>query len=223
MSTSAVSSSVSDLPPIILLVEDDRDTLDMYSTYFEVSGVWVERSSTPEDALESVTELRPDLVITDVMFKGRPTGLDFLHVMKARSATWGIPVVLLSTESDDRLPSVARDEVDLCLVKPVLPNVLLAHAGSVIQRSREARARSDDVRARAAALQRRSDDHLGRARALAAALAQPNRPCPRCGTPLAWRERGHLNGVEYDYYGWCARGCGLYCFNRGAASWLKLT
>jgi hypothetical protein len=34
-------ASIEAIPPIVLLVDDDRDTLDMYSTHFEREGLWV--------------------------------------------------------------------------------------------------------------------------------------------------------------------------------------
>jgi hypothetical protein len=48
------------------------------------------------------------------------------------------------------------------------------------------------------------------------------RPCPGCGTPLEWVEQGSIAGVAYDYYRWCLKSCGLYCFDRSRAAWVKL-
>jgi hypothetical protein len=28
--------------------------------------------------------------------------------------------------------------------------------------------------------------------------------------------------VTYDYFRWCPKGCGPFCFNRDAQHWLKL-
>jgi hypothetical protein len=50
----------------------------------------------------------------------------------------------------------------------------------------------------------------------------PPRSCPRCHHTLDWIETGELDGALFDYYRWCARGCGLYCFDRGADSFVRL-
>lgn len=46
--------------------------------------------------------------------------------------------------------------------------------------------------------------------------------CPVCASPLVWADRRTVGGIEYDYYRWCATGCGLYCFDRATDEWLKL-
>lgn len=48
------------------------------------------------------------------------------------------------------------------------------------------------------------------------------RGCPSCAQPLQFVETGRIAGSEYDYYHWCDRGCGLYCFDRGGRRWVKL-
>jgi len=113
-------------PPTVLFVDDDRDTLEMYSMYFEMSGFGVARSTTPGDALSGMADHQPDVVVTDVGFDGRPEGLAFIHALKTRAETQHIPLILLSGRSADQLPAAARAEADLCLVKPVLPDDLLA-------------------------------------------------------------------------------------------------
>ena len=53
-------------------------------------------------------------------------------------------------------------------------------------------------------------------------LGKRTRACPKCGSALEWLERGTISGVEYDYYRWCLKGCGLYCYDRRAGDWIKL-
>jgi hypothetical protein len=48
------------------------------------------------------------------------------------------------------------------------------------------------------------------------------RTCPGCGTPLEWIEEGTIGLRTYEYYRWCLKGCGLYCFDRHGAAWIKL-
>lgn len=56
---------------------------------------------------------------------------------------------------------------------------------------------------------------------MSATLAR-QRSCPDCGSRLEWIERGRIGGTTYDYYRWCLKGCGLYCFDRDAQRWVKL-
>src|SRR4051812_27508710 len=112
-------------PPIVLFVDDDSDTLDMYAAYFEMSGLWVAKSTTPADALSRIAELRPDLVVTDMGFAGRQAGIDFVSRLKGDEDTQGIPVIVLTGRGIEQLPAATRSQADLCLVKPILPDALL--------------------------------------------------------------------------------------------------
>ena len=53
-------------PPHVLLVEDDRDTREMYSRYLSYSGLTVTEAATGRRALDSARGHRPDIVVTDI-------------------------------------------------------------------------------------------------------------------------------------------------------------
>jgi CheY-like chemotaxis protein len=127
--------------PSVLLVDDDRDTLDMYATFLEMSGLRVATSRTLSEALASVSKDRPDLVVTDLGFAGRSDGARLVHAVKQRPDTRDVPVIVLSGQSADQMPADVVGTADLCLVKPVLPDVLLSDAQRLITHARTARER----------------------------------------------------------------------------------
>lgn len=129
-----VASSV---PPIVLLVDDDRDTLEMYHAYLELSGLRVSTCTAPTEALDAVDALLPDIVVTDVGFAGRSDGADLVHALKNGDATRDIPIIVLTGSDRDRLPSGLLATADLCLVKPVLPDTLLAEVQVLLRRPRD--------------------------------------------------------------------------------------
>jgi PAS domain-containing protein len=43
-----------------------------------------------------------------------------------------------------------------------------------------------------------------------------------CTELLEFIENGRLGYVWYDYYQWCASGCGLYCYDVQAQLWVKV-
>jgi CheY-like chemotaxis protein len=129
-------SASSDVPPVVLFVDDDHDTLDMYSTYFELSGMGVARTRTPADALRRIAELRPDLIVTDLGFDGRESGSAFVHTLKTGPETRDIPLILLSGRAAEHVPAATIREADLCLVKPVLPDALLTDVQRLIDAAR---------------------------------------------------------------------------------------
>jgi CheY-like chemotaxis protein len=112
-------------PPTVLFVDDDSDTLEMYAAYFEMSGLQVATSTTPAEALRRVAARCPDLVVTDVGFAGQQAGLDFVSTLKSEEGTSRVPVIVLTGCALEQVPVATREQADLCLVKPVLPDSLL--------------------------------------------------------------------------------------------------
>src|SRR4029453_12299174 len=122
MTTSLREAAADPLPPIVLLIEDDRDTLDMYSSCLESAGLWVATATNPIAGQASARELRPNLIVTDIGFGGASTGVDLVHQIKADPLTSDIPVIVLSGTALEALPSETQREVELVLLKPVLPD-----------------------------------------------------------------------------------------------------
>lgn len=207
-----------DVPPIVVLIEDDADTLDMYAAYFEMSGLWVAKSRTPSDGLSRVLELRPDLVVTDLGFGGSAGGAPLLAEIKGRPETRNVPVIVLTGQSSENLPPSVLASADLCLVKPVLPDALLMDVQRLIALSHTLRDRCQ----RASKGDKKVEVAPPRATAVRPSADVRDRPCPECGRMLEWIERGRIAGAEYDYYRWCSQGCGLRCYDRTAAKWVKL-
>lgn len=210
------------LPSIVLFVDSDRDTLDMYSTYFESSGVWVSTSTIPGEAIEAIEELKPDLVVTDLDFGGTAQGHELVAAVKGSGATRDIPVIVLSGR-DAAAPSAETERAaDLCLIKPVRPDLLLVQVRRLIVQSQQLRSRGDHARRRADALREKSAQLHARAREADGRLASARRRCPSCSSTLEWVDSASIGGAHYDYYQSCASGCGLYCYDRSGTSWVKL-
>jgi response regulator RpfG family c-di-GMP phosphodiesterase len=206
----------------VLFAEDDRDTLDMYSTFLEMQGMWVARANTSPATIDSVLELRPDIVIADLGpgDAGRD-GAELIHAIKSRPDTQHIPVIVLTGQSPQQMSDETRGEAELFLLKPVLPDDLLQRARALLEQSQRLRERTDRAEQRTAELAQRVAEAKERAQELREERRQ-SRCCPGCGRRLEFIERTRIRGVEYDYYRWCGQGCGLYCFDRSAARWVKL-
>jgi len=209
MPETATSDSPS-LPPIVLLLDDEQDILEMYSTHFQAEGVWVATAASAREGMVAVEELRPDLVITDIGFGSEPSGATFVEALRDRQDTRGIPLIVLTGLPCDDLPAGVRTDADLFLRKPVPPENLLLNVRRLLDSSQVLRVRSERSRSRAAELRAKSNDLLGRVSP--GATAGPGR-CPQCHGPLRWVENGTVDEREFKYYDWCERGCGLYCFD----------
>jgi DNA-binding response OmpR family regulator len=119
-------------PAQLLLVEDDESIGSLVSAYLEQTGYRVAWVRSGEDALATLEQLRPSLVILDIGLPGRD-GFDVCRDMRARSS---VPIVML-TARDEEADRVAGLEVgaDDYVAKPFSPRELAARVKAVLRRS----------------------------------------------------------------------------------------
>jgi DNA-binding response OmpR family regulator len=210
--TAAVSETES-LPPIVLLLDDERDILEMYSTHFQAEGVWVATAASAQEGVAAVEELRPDVVITDIGFGSEPSGALFVEALRGRADTARIPLIVLTGLAIAELPEHVRHDADLFLQKPVAPHALLQNVHRLLESAQTLRGRSERARTRLAHLLAKSTELRGQASDTVTTAPSRSARCPQCMEPLRWVDRGTIEGRFFEYYDWCERGCGLYCFH----------
>lgn len=76
-------------------MDDDKIILNMIKSGLEEAGYEVIAKSNGFDALVSLEEDKPDLIIADIMMP-RLTGLDLLRAIKNNEATSKIPLIFIS-------------------------------------------------------------------------------------------------------------------------------
>jgi signal transduction histidine kinase/CheY-like chemotaxis protein len=103
----------------ILIVEDDRDTLEMMSVLFEAAGTDVTGVPTAEEALVLLSRKRPDVVISDISLP-EMDGCEFACKVRADLRFRGLPMVALTglVSNDDRERAL-KAGFDSHLTKPI--------------------------------------------------------------------------------------------------------
>ncbi len=205
------------VPPIVLFVDDDQDTLDLYGSYFDEAGLWVVATADPVEAFLTAAELKPNLIVADIGFADRPAGIELVCALKADEQLRSTPIIVVSGRPRDELKASADCGAEVVLSKPVPPQALLERARALLERACDLREQSQRWLERSHAEQARSTAILGQSAAFS-----KQRRCPTCGSLLEWIESGTIEGVEYDYFHRCARGCGLFCFERLTGRSIKL-
>ena len=85
----------------VLVVDDDRVIQQLLEVNLELEGYEVvATASDGKEALEKIRELRPDLVILDIMMP-KMDGLEVCRRLRADPQLAAIPVVLLSARAQD--------------------------------------------------------------------------------------------------------------------------
>ena len=83
----------------ILVVDDDRDILEIIKYVLEDSGYEVDTLSDGHKLIDKIREKTPDLLLLDVML-GNMDGRELCKTVKLSKATHHIPVVMVSASHD---------------------------------------------------------------------------------------------------------------------------
>jgi two-component system sensor histidine kinase/response regulator len=133
--------------PLVLVVEDDPqmnrficETLcHEFRTEIALEGC---------DGLRKAIELRPDLILADVMVPGR-SGAELVRDVREHAQLSHVPIIFLTAKADEQLRvQLLREGAQDCLTKPFSTEELRARVGNLVTLKR---ARDDLREAKAAA------------------------------------------------------------------------
>jgi two-component system phosphate regulon response regulator PhoB len=132
-------------PASVLLVDDAPDEREMYAEFLRTLGYRTFEAGSAAEARALARDLRPSVIVADVMMKGPGDGFTLTGDLKQDDRTRDIPVVLLTGrafESDRE--AAARAGCDLFLTKPCLPDELAARIAHLLgnQQLRDVRGRA---------------------------------------------------------------------------------
>ena len=121
----------------ILVVDDEKDILELVSYNLQKEGFHIQTSQNGEDALEKIRSDRFDLLILDLMLPGMQ-GMELCKVLKSDNETASIPIIMLTAKSEE-LDKVLGLEMgaDDYITKPFSPRELVARVNAVLRRTRE--------------------------------------------------------------------------------------
>jgi DNA-binding response OmpR family regulator len=117
----------------VLVVDDEASVRDLVSRYLGHEGFTVHTAENGEAALALARQVRPDLVILDVMLPA----MDGFEVLR-RLREWSQVYVLLLTARTDETDKVVGLSVgaDDYLTKPFSPRELVARVKAILRRGR---------------------------------------------------------------------------------------
>jgi DNA-binding response OmpR family regulator len=119
----------------VLVVDDEKDLVELVSYNLQRSGYNVITAGTGTEALELARTHKPDLMVLDLMLPGID-GTEVARRLKADPITSGIPIVMLTAKGEETdvvvgLTLGAEDYV----TKPFSMKILLARLTNVLRRS----------------------------------------------------------------------------------------
>jgi two-component system phosphate regulon response regulator PhoB len=118
----------------ILVVDDERDILELVEYNLNKDGYQVSCVTTGEDALKAARGEVPDLIVLDLMLPGLD-GLEVCRILKGDPKTSGIPIVMLTAKGEEADVVTGLElGADDYITKPFSPRILLARIRAVLRR-----------------------------------------------------------------------------------------
>jgi two-component system KDP operon response regulator KdpE len=115
----------------ILVVDDEREIVRALRRTLSAHGYTVLTASSGEEAVEMVTQHRPDLLLLDLLLPGM-SGLEVCRQVRAVS---NVPIIVLSVKNTERDKVEALDlGADDYIAKPFGMNEVLARVRVVLRR-----------------------------------------------------------------------------------------
>lgn len=119
----------------ILVVDDEKDIVDLLAYNLEKEGYTVIRAYDGERALEQVRSQHPDLLILDLMLPGIK-GVDVCRRLRSDPRTEGLPIIMLTAKGEeiDRVLGLEMGADDY-ITKPFSVRELIARVRAVLRRA----------------------------------------------------------------------------------------
>jgi DNA-binding response OmpR family regulator len=119
----------------ILLIDDNKDFVEMLSTYLKDEGYDVKCLTDPEKTEEYIESFTPSLLIIDILMPIR-SGFNIIEDFQEKGLYENIPKIFLTGLDDDVEKMTARG-IGVCeyITKPVMPTELKRVIDNVLDRS----------------------------------------------------------------------------------------
>ncbi|MCJ7660955.1 MAG: response regulator transcription factor [Anaerolineales bacterium] len=119
------------MKPTILVVDDDRKTVDLIRLYLEKDGYRVLTAYDGRQALDISRRRVPGLIILDLMLP-RVDGLDVCRILRSESK---VPIIMLTAKTTEEDKLVGLDlGADDYVTKPFSPREMVARVRAVLRR-----------------------------------------------------------------------------------------
>jgi len=118
------------MPKRVLIIDDDKDVIDVLDEIFTYSNYQVYHSMDARRLFPLIEEVQPDVLILDCSLKKDIT-LEICRKIKANPATRTLPIIVISAYPDFNL-SIENNFCDLFISKPFDLNTITRKATELI-------------------------------------------------------------------------------------------
>jgi phosphate regulon transcriptional regulator PhoB len=118
----------------VLVVDDERDIVELVRHHLLQAGYRVVSASDGRQAVDVALRERPDLIVLDLMLPVLP-GAEVARMLKQNEKTRGVPIVMLTARGEevDRIVGLELGADDY-VVKPFSPRELVLRVQAILRR-----------------------------------------------------------------------------------------
>jgi DNA-binding response OmpR family regulator len=111
---------------LILIIDDDPEILRSTKAVLEANGFDAETAVSGRDGLESLSRIKPDLILCDMMMERLNTGIRVAQEIREKDRE--VPIFLMSSIGDVTAMNTDIREIGFngVLQKPVNPDTLIS-------------------------------------------------------------------------------------------------
>ncbi len=118
----------------ILIVEDEKDILQLVKLYLEKEGFKTVSAVTGKEALAQVKVEKPDLLVLDLMLP-ELDGLEVCKQLRSQPDTAMLPIIMLTAKAEESDTIIGLElGADDYVTKPFSPKALVARVKALIRR-----------------------------------------------------------------------------------------
>ena len=118
----------------ILVVDDERDLLDLIEYNLKKEGFKVLKAENGEEGISKAKEHRPDLILLDIMMP-KMDGLEAVEIMRKDNDLKKTPIIFLTARSDEKTEIDGLNKGgDDYITKPISTTKLVSRIKAVLRR-----------------------------------------------------------------------------------------
>ncbi len=117
----------------VLIVDDSSTEREIISKYLQESGLNISTAYSGEEALQTISQSKPDLIVLDVVLPGL-SGFEICRQLKSEENTKKIPIIICSTKGTemDKFWGL-KQGADAYLAKPINGEELLRNVKNLLR------------------------------------------------------------------------------------------
>ncbi len=119
----------------VLVVDDHPGSLEFVSSALRTDGIEVLSATNPEDALETIYSVRPQVVLTDLVMPGM-TGMELLERIVEFDPSIQVVLMTAHYSTESAVEAIRKGACDY-LDKPIKVGVLRERIGSLVESARQ--------------------------------------------------------------------------------------